>query len=73
MSLPFFVSVPHSGERIAEETPWLNGLDETVLMCDPDRYVDQLYKPVIDELNARNSAAAAASKVHSPVLEEQQR
>lgn len=49
---PFFISIPHSGERIAPETPWLENLPEEILMCDPDRYVDVLYKPVIDKLQA---------------------
>jgi N-formylglutamate amidohydrolase len=51
MRLPFFISIPHSGEKVAEETPWLNELPETVLMCDPDRYVDRLYRPVIERLS----------------------
>jgi N-formylglutamate amidohydrolase len=48
--LPLMISIPHSGERVPEETPWLNGLPEPVLMRDVDRYVDQLYQPVIDKL-----------------------
>lgn len=51
---PFFISIPHSGERIAPETPWLNQLPETVLMCDPDRFVDRLYQPVIAELGLKS-------------------
>ncbi|MCC7403736.1 MAG: N-formylglutamate amidohydrolase [Bdellovibrionales bacterium] len=47
---PFFVSVPHAGEEIPSETPWLKQLPETVLMCDVDRYVDQLYRPAIEAL-----------------------
>ena len=39
----FFVTVPHSGEKIPEEVLWLSGLEEPVLMRDVDRYVDQLY------------------------------
>lgn len=47
---PLLISIPHSGERVPVETPWLTGLPETLLMCDVDRYVDQLYEPVIREL-----------------------
>lgn len=46
----FFISIPHSGERVPDEAAWLQGLPEPTLMRDVDRYVDQLYKPVIDEL-----------------------
>jgi len=46
----FFISVPHAGEQIAPETEWLKNLDERILMCDVDRYVDELYRPVWEEL-----------------------
>lgn len=46
----FFISIPHSGERIPQETPWLHGLPETIVMCDVDRYVDRLYQPTVDAL-----------------------
>jgi N-formylglutamate deformylase len=42
---PFFISVPHAGEKIPPEATWLKDLVEPVLMCDVDRYVDQLYRP----------------------------
>lgn len=48
--IPFFVSIPHSGERIPEQTPWLKTLPEEVLMSDVDRYVDALYGPALDQL-----------------------
>ncbi len=48
--IPFFVSIPHSGEKIPPETPWLKGLPETLLMCDVDRFVDQLYVPNLESL-----------------------
>jgi N-formylglutamate amidohydrolase len=48
---PFFISIPHSGERVPQETPWLHGLPEPVLMCDVDRYVDRLYEAVVTRLN----------------------
>jgi N-formylglutamate amidohydrolase len=43
---PLFISIPHSGERIPAETPWLLGLPEPIVMCDVDRYVDRLYDPI---------------------------
>src|SRR4051812_27385351 len=48
---PFFVSIPHSGEKIPRETPWLEGLPETLLMYDVDRFVDRLYEPTLKNLN----------------------
>lgn len=47
--LPFFVTIPHSGELIPVEATWLNGLTEPHLMRDVDRYVDKLY---VDHLKA---------------------
>ena len=47
---PFFLSIPHSGERIPSEAKWLQGLPEPILMCDVDRFVDRLYEPVVNEL-----------------------
>lgn len=44
-TLPFFVSIPHSGEKIPEYCDWLQGLPEPVLMRDVDRFVDVLYQP----------------------------
>ncbi len=49
-SKAFFVTIPHSGEQVPEEAPWLKGLDEKVLMCDVDRFVDRLYEPALDQL-----------------------
>lgn len=49
--LRLFLSSPHSGEDIPSEVKWLQGLEEPVLMCDVDRYVDQLYKPVAQKLD----------------------
>lgn len=49
-SKPLLITIPHSGERVPVETPWLKGLDEKLLMCDVDRYVDQLYQPAINQL-----------------------
>lgn len=49
-TVPFFISIPHSGEKIPDQTPWLNQLPEALLMSDVDRYVDRLYKPTLEEL-----------------------
>ncbi len=46
----FFLSIPHSGEKVPPEATWLQNLPEPILMCDVDRYVDRLYQPVVDEL-----------------------
>lgn len=50
LELPFFASIPHSGEQVPSEVTWLQGLPEPVLMRDVDRYVDHLYQPSLDEL-----------------------
>jgi N-formylglutamate amidohydrolase len=47
----FFISIPHSGERVPAEASWLQGLPEPILMCDVDRYVDRLYSGTVDKLN----------------------
>lgn len=39
--------MPHAGERVPPEVSWLQGLGEPHLMRDVDRYVDELYDPVI--------------------------
>ncbi|MGE0527053.1 MAG: N-formylglutamate amidohydrolase [Bdellovibrionales bacterium] len=46
----FFISIPHSGERVPPEVTWLHSLPEPILMCDVDRYVDRLYAPVVEAL-----------------------
>lgn len=48
--IPFFVSIPHSGERVPDVCDWLKGLPETVLMSDVDRFVDRLYEPALFDL-----------------------
>lgn len=48
---PFFITIPHSGEIVPPEATWLQGLPEKVVMCDVDRYVDQLYLPTLQTLN----------------------
>lgn len=47
---PFFISIPHSGEKIPAEVTWLQNLEEPVVMCDVDRFVDRLYLPAIESL-----------------------
>ena len=51
IEIPFFVTIPHSGEKIPEQTPWLKSLPETILMSDVDRFVDQLYEPALNTLS----------------------
>lgn len=48
---PFFVTIPHSGEKIPDLTPWLLNLSEPTLMRDVDRFVDVLYKESLETLN----------------------
>ncbi len=48
--VPFFITIPHSGEKIPDLAPWLEELPETVLMSDVDRYIDQLYMPALSAL-----------------------
>lgn len=44
---PLMVTMPHSGEEIPPEADWLRRWPETILMYDVDRYIDQLYEPVL--------------------------
>jgi N-formylglutamate deformylase len=44
------ITIPHSGERIPRETPWLHALPPEVLLLDIDRFVDRLYAPAIGRL-----------------------
>ncbi len=46
--LPFFVTIPHSGEKVPDLCTWLRHLPEPVLMCDVDRFVDRLYEPALE-------------------------
>ncbi len=47
---PLLITIPHSGEKIPDLCVWLQNLPEEILMCDVDRYIDQLYLPVLEEL-----------------------
>lgn len=49
--MSLLVTIPHSGEKIPPQTPWLAELPEPILMCDVDRYVDVLYEPTLAKLN----------------------
>lgn len=51
---PLLVTIPHSGECVPEEAPWLARLPETLLMFDVDRFVDRLYEPVLHSLQIPN-------------------
>lgn len=48
--IPFFVTMPHSGEKIPDSCTWLSGLPEEILMCDVDRFIDLLYEPALKSL-----------------------
>lgn len=52
--IPFFITIPHSGEVIPEQCDWLQALPEEILMCDVDRYIDVLYQPTIEKLSLRS-------------------
>lgn len=45
----FMITIPHSGEKVPDETPWLKTLPEEILMCDVDRFVDKLYEPSLQK------------------------
>lgn len=48
-TFPLLVSIPHSGVQIPPEADWLKGIEPSVLMCDVDAYVDELYNSVLKE------------------------
>ncbi len=52
--IPFFITMPHSGEKVPEVCVWLKSLPETVLMCDVDRFIDVLYLPALEQLKIKN-------------------
>ena len=47
----FFLTSPHSGEKVPDDIYWLKNQNEVTLMFDVDRYVDQLYEEVAAQLN----------------------
>ena len=46
---PLFASIPHSGLKIPPQADWLKGLPDSILLCDPDLFVDRLYGPALEE------------------------
>ena len=46
---PLFVSIPHSGVKIPPEADWLKIIPPSILMCDVDDFVDDLYRPALME------------------------
>lgn len=44
------VTIPHSGETIPPEAKWLKEIPEALLLCDLDRFVDQLYSDHLERL-----------------------
>ena len=44
-----FVSIPHSGIQVPPEAVWLKKAPSSVLMCDVDAFVDDLYGPALKE------------------------
>lgn len=61
----FFISIPHSGEQIPPEVTWLKDLPEAILMCDVDRYVDQLYAPALSQFHI----PAVVAETHRYVID----
>ena len=59
-AFPLFITIPHAGEWIPPETPWLEALPREVLLLDIDRFVDELYAPAISQLQI----PSVATKVH---------
>lgn len=52
--IPFFVTMPHSGEKVPESCTWLKSLPEPILMCDVDRFIDVLYEPALKDLKIKS-------------------
>ena len=60
-----FTSIPHSGEEIPPEAPWLNSLPTETLLRDVDRFVDELYIPALKEFGV----PYVSSKTHRYALD----
>jgi N-formylglutamate deformylase len=60
-----FLTVPHSGEWIPPEAPWLLSQPQSVLLTDIDRFVDVLYRPAVDVLKI----PMLSTKVHRYVVD----
>jgi N-formylglutamate deformylase len=48
--VPLLLTIPHSGEQVPAEAPWLHDLPKETFLRDIDRFVDELYLPAIREL-----------------------
>lgn len=46
-----FITIPHSGRKIPPEAFWLKSLSPSILFCDVDAFVDELYEPAVKQLN----------------------
>ncbi|MBE8163001.1 MAG: N-formylglutamate amidohydrolase [Bdellovibrionaceae bacterium] len=62
---PLFVSIPHSGEQIPQEAVWLLNKEPHILLCDVDRFVHELYLPVIE----KNKIPSIYSSCHRYALD----
>ena len=49
--MEFFVTIPHSGRQIPSEATWLKSLPHSILFCDVDAFVDELYEPAVKQFN----------------------
>ena len=49
---PLVVSIPHSGVKIPKEADWLSAVPSSVLKCDVDAFVDDLYAPILSHIPA---------------------
>jgi N-formylglutamate amidohydrolase len=61
----FFVTIPHSGEKVPAEATWLHGLPEPILMCDVDRFVDKLYSSALKTVGC----PAVIADIHRYVID----
>ena len=52
----FFVTIPHSGRQIPKEAVWLKNLPPSILYCDIDAFVDELYEPALKKLKITSLA-----------------
>ena len=46
----FFLTIPHSGRAVPSSAKWLKSLPPSILNCDVDAFVDELYAPAIEQL-----------------------
>ena len=47
--ISILASIPHNGEQIVEESPWLKGLNEVTLMYDVDRFIAKMYEQALSQ------------------------